>query len=332
MKLFNSQSIILLFSSLVFLTGSVQAIDLNPFDDENEEVIWEVSTNVYLKYAEQDDSEFGKNDHPVELNEEEIRKALKLLVIQGEVYTEQEEEPNPVFTPLQVNILSKHLAKGLAKAQPDQDIIFALKKNKDRFLGLKKATFFLAGRVFYKDGKLNIILGDYDFAKQEGYEAVYDPTHVGIVAYHFNYGKRSKASQKFEFPIKEVDGIELKDGKRRDWFVIDLKTAAKTYDVQVSQREKDELEGKRKELREILGEDAISGRSAKEQAQINKERREMRAEMARMRKEMKEMSGGKTSGSQSVEERLSTLDRLKKKGLVSDKEYQRKRQEILNDI
>jgi len=329
MKLFNNKSIILLFSSLVFLTGSVQAIDLDIFGDKDDGVIWKATTNVYLKYAEQDTAKLGKNDHPVELNEEEIRKALEVLVIQGREYSEQDEESNPVFTPLQVNMLSKHLARGLVKARPDQDIIFALKKNKDRFLGLKKAQFFVAGRAFYKDGKLNIILGDYDFARQEGYEAAYDPTHMGIVAYHFNYGRRTKASQKFEFPIEEVSGVQLKDAKRRDWFVIDLKTAAKTYDIQVSKREKSELEGKRKELRAILGEDAISGTSAKERAQISKERREMREEMARMRKEMSE---GKNTGSQSVEDRLSTLDRLKKKGLVSDKEYQRKRQEILNDI
>ena len=207
-----------------------------------------------------------------------------------------------------------------------------MKKTRDRFLGLKKAQFFDAGRIFYKEGKLNIIIGDYDRPREEGYEAVNDPTHVGITAYNFNHGKRSKSAKKFKEPIVEVEGIELKDAKRLDWLVLDLNVASKAFDLQASTREKNELEGKRKELRAILGEDAISGTSAKERAQNSKERREMRAEMARMRKEMGEMSGGKGSSSQSLEERLTTLDLLKKKGLVSDKEYQVKRQEILNDI
>ena len=332
MKLFNTQIFILILTSITFFSGSAFAVDLDFFGGDDEEVIWEVSTNVYLKYAKQDKSDFGKNDHPAELDEEQIRKSLELLVIQQVDYSDSEEGTTSVFTPLQVNMLSKHLARGLIKARPDQDIIFALKKNKERFLGIKQAQFFVAGRAFYKDGKLNIILGDFDFARQQGYEDAYDPTHMGIVAYHFNHGKRSKSAKKFKHPIVETEGIELKDGRRLDWFVLDLNVASKVYDLQLQTREKDELEGKRKELREILGEDAISGTSAKERAQNSKERREMRAEMARMRKEMGERSGGAASSSQSLEERLTTLDQLKKKGLVSDKEYQIKRQQILNDI
>ncbi len=337
MKIFNNQIPALFFTSFIFISGivypaSALAIDFPWFGGDEEEVIWEVSKNVYLKYAEQDSSKLGKNDHPAELNEDEIRKALKLLVIQQTDYSDENEEPASVFTQQQIIMLSKHLARGLVKASPDQDIIFAMKKNTDRFLGLKTAQFFVAGRVFYQDEKLNIILGDFDRAREEGYEDAYDPTHMGIVSYNFNHGKRSKKSKGFKQSIEEVKGIEIKEAERRDWFVIDLNVASKTYDLQASTREKSELEGKRKELRAILGEDAISGTSAKERAQNSRERREMRAEMARMRKEMGEMSGGKGSSSQSLEERLTTLDLLKKKGLVSDKEYQVKRQEILSDI
>ena len=331
MKLFINQILALFLTSFIFISGSTLAIDLDFFGGDDEEVIWEVSKNVYLKYATQDKSASSQNDHPVELDEEAIRKSLGLLIIQQVDYDDTDKGSLPVFTPLQINMLSKNIVRGLIKAKPDQDIIFALKKTRDRFLGLKKAQFFDAGRVFYKDGKLNIIIGEYDRPREEGYEAVNDPTHVGITAYNFNHGKRSKSAKKFKQPIVEVEGIELKEAQRLDWFVLDLNVASKVYDLQLQTREKDELEGKRKELRAILGEDAINGTSAKERAQNSKERREMRAEMARMRKEMGERSGA-ASSSQSLEERLTTLDQLKKKGLVSDKEYQLKRQEILNDI
>ena len=330
MKLLNNKILVLLFASLFFFTNSISAIDF--FGSDEEEVVWKVGKNVYLKYVEQGKSKSGRNDHPAELEEEEIRKALATLVIQPVDYSDTEVGSVPVFTTLQINILGKQLARGLIKAKPEQDIVFALQKNAEKLFGLKTTQLFVAGRAFYKDGKLNIIIGDYDRARQEGYENAYDPTHMGIVAYNFDHGKRSKSSRKFKKPIVEVKGVELKEARRHDWFVLDLDVASKAYDTKLRTEERNELAGKRRELREILGDDAISGTSAREHAQNNKERREMRAEMARMRKEMGEMSGGGASSSQSLEERLLTLDRLKKKGLVSEKEYQIKRQAILNDI
>jgi len=330
MKLFNNKTLALLFASLVFFSNTVFAIDL--FGSDEDKIIWKVGKNVYLKYVDQGKSKSGKNDHPVELNEEEVRKALAALVVQQVEYSDTKVESTPVFSPLQVNLLGKHLLRGLIKAKPDQDIAFALQKSTDRLFGLKTTQLYVAGRAFYKNGKLNIILGDYDRARQEGYENAYDPTHMGIVAYNFDHGKRTKSSKKFKLPLVKAEGVELKERGRRDWFVMDTGVASRAYDLQVRNREKDELAGKRNELREILGEDAVSGTSAKERAKNSKERREMRAEMARMRKEMSEMSDGKASSAQSLEARLATLDQLKKKGLVSDKEYQKKRREIINDI
>ena len=69
MKIVNNKIIILYFIFQIFLPGSVIAINLS--DDEG--VIWETGRNVYVKYAEQDSSKFGENDHPV------VLKTLLLL-------------------------------------------------------------------------------------------------------------------------------------------------------------------------------------------------------------------------------------------------------------
>ena len=178
--------------------------------------------------------------------------------------------------------------------------------------------FYVSGRAFYKDGKLNIIIGEYDKPRQEGYEKAYDPTEVGIVKYYFLHGSRN-SQQKFDLNTVKVAGIEnklVKNRVRKDWFVIDVEEAADNYLALIKERENPKTT--RDKQFEI------------EAAKLAKERREMRLEMARLRKEMKE-GGGASSGS-SVEQRLENLDKLRDKGLVTDDEYKSKREEILNDI
>ena len=68
-----------------------------------------------------------------------------------------------------------------------------------------------------------------------------------------------------------------------------------------------------------------------EAAKLAKQRREMRAEMARMRKEVQNISK-ESSSTKSIEERMITLDELLAKKLITQEEYDKKRQEILGDI
>lgn len=321
MKIFNKPVSSLLLCFLILLPESTFAIDL--FGEKDEGIIFQAGKNVYLKYADQEKSSFGKNDHPVELDNEEISKSLELLEIVGEDYSNSE----PVFTHQQINLLSKNLMKGLANAKPDQDIIFALSKSTSRLFGLKSGQYFVAGRAFYKDGKLNIIIGDYNRPRNEGYENAYDPTHVGIVAYNFNHGKRSKNFGKFDQIIAEVKGIENKQingNLREDWFVIDLQLAAETNETKATSSKKEEMAKKRKELLEILGSEGYGAGGAA--AYESKERRRIKEEEARRRKEQQE------GGADNLEKRLTTLKQLKDKGLISDEEYALKRNRILEDI
>ena len=147
------------------------------------------------------------------------------------------------------------IIKGLKKAKPRQDIIFAMERSVPRSPVLKPNRYFVAGRVFYKDNRLNIIIGDYDRPRLDGYELAYDPTNMGIVRYNFDHGNRSKAS-KFNNTIIGVTGVENKTWKntrRSDWLVIDVNAAAKAYDHLTEMRKEEELAKKRQELREVLG-------------------------------------------------------------------------------
>ena len=215
--------------------------------------------------------------------------------------------------------LGQQLSKGLRNAKPNQDILFALEKRKDRLFGLKTNILYVAGRAFYKEGRLNIIIGDYDRPRLEGYEKAYDPTEVGIVGYSFLHGSRNSA-QKFDENTIKIAGVEnkvIKKRLRKDWFLIDVNQASQTY-LAIKQQKENPTSARDKQF-EI------------EAAKLAKERREMRLEMARLRKEMKE-GGSSSSSALTVEERLENLDKLYNKGLISEDEFKAKREEILNDL
>jgi hypothetical protein len=311
-KIYKYQSITLLFSYLIFFSYSSFA----------EDVIWKSGLNQYIKYANQDSSKFGDNDHPVDLDEKDIYFALKALEYEEKSLLSYSEQLRYVFTTLQLKILSQTLSKSFKNAKKDQDIIFVLQKAEDKLLGLKERTFN-AGRMFFKDGKLNIIMGDYEYFRSEAFESAYDPGGQSAVPYNFNFGKRTRRSKAFENTTFISTGIEAKrlEGERRhDWLVIDVKTAAKAYLAGVNEKNNPVTKAD-KQLE-------------KEAAKLAKQRREMRAEMARMRKEVQAVSEGSSSSSssRSIEERMATLDELLGKKLITQDEYDSKRKEILNDI
>lgn len=305
MKIFNNKIIILTLVSQIFLAGSVLANNL--FDDED--VIWETGRNVFIKYAEQDNSSFDENDHPVILDVEEISRALDSLKFLENDRSAPDQEQQSVFTVEQIDVLSQNLAKGLAKAKPNQDINFALDRTSRKILSLKANRLFVAGRAFYKDEKLNIIIGDYDRGANEGFEAAYDPTHVGIVRYHFDHGRRTKSSKGFKKPIITVQGIDnkqLEGTHRNDWLVIDLKSVSEALDMEASLQKSEEQAKKREEIIELLGSQEASPSYP--------------------------AAAPPARSTYSIEERLTSLNRLRDKDLISDEEYAMKRKQILDEL
>ncbi len=304
MKYFSIKIIILYFTSLVFLPGSVCAVD----SSKEEDVIWKTGKNVFIKYAEQDNYNFGNNDHPVKLNAEEIAKALESLKTLEKDGADTNKGRVSVFTAEHINLLSQNIAKGLTNAKPNQDIIFALEKRQSTIFDLIKNHSFVAGRVFYEDEKLNIIIGDYDRARDKGFEAAYDPTQVGIVPYYFDHGGRSQSAKRFKKTIIKVPGIEnkqLSNARRNDWLVIDLKRVSEASVLKAKMQKEEEMARKRKELNELLGRE---GTSPSHPVAVP------------------------TTAIRSSEERLKTLNKLKDKGLITDQEYATKRKQILEDL
>ena len=316
-KNLKKQSITFILTVFLILSFSCSAMDLFGND---EEVIWRVSLNQYIKYAEQDSRKLGKNEHPIDLDEKQIGYSLKALEYEDDGLLSFSETIKPVFTSRQIKVLSENLVKGLRNASPEQDIIFVLEKAESKMLGLKEKTY-LAGRAFYKNNKLNIIMGEYEFFRSEAFESTYDPGGQQAVPYSFNFGKRTKKSKSFEgkkFNAIGVNFNQLKGEQRSDWLLIDIGIASRAY-----------IDGENKRNNPVT---AADKKLEAEAAKLAKQRREMRAEMARMRKEVQDATSNKSSNAKSIEKRIETLDQLLSKKLITQEEYDTKRQEILSDI
>ena len=281
-----------------------------------DEILWESGVNLFIKITKQDKSKSGKtlpNNHPVTLNEKDIREALGLV----EIWTKdfyKGENAEKVFPFNIARLLGEHVGKGLQIANPNEDIIFTLVKQKKGTLG-DSVSSYQTGRIFFLDNQLNIIIGDYNNPGDKLKEIVYGSA-LEKVRYSFRRALRAKPSKKFKENTIVVDGItNQKVGSkfRRDWFIIDLEKTKQviTANKNIKRKSSDEY------------------KQSLEKAKLAKERREMRLEMARIRQEMKK---NKNTGSTSIEERIENLSTLKQKGFISDEEYEKKRIEILNDI
>ena len=317
---------ILLFTCALFacvLSLQSEALDLLPDIFKKREkpnaVIWDFGE----QYVQLENLESGAspNDHPVAIDTIEIDQALASLQlwIEGGVF--RDEEAVSVYPRKQAAVIAQYVSDALAKASPNEDVTFNVRGYADVLLSMGKEREWTTGRVFYVDGKLNLIIGEYQKRLDKSKKMV--EGSFGITEdYREVYFAPGSRKRKGKMPGRVVTtaGVELGDPERPDWIVIDVPKAALAYresQVPVAVR-KEEIKAKQ------------------EAAKLTLERRQMREEMARMRKELDELrNGGDNSvagGSASVEERLERLADLHRKGLISEEDLQSRRADILSEI
>lgn len=96
------------------------------------------------------------NDHPVDIPAERLRGALAAV---GVRLPDQGREV-PLFHDPELQLLSEAVRKGLASAGADEDVTFAVIGQHTISAGFLKERKMTTGRVFCRDGRLNIIFGD----------------------------------------------------------------------------------------------------------------------------------------------------------------------------
>lgn len=306
---------------MAMIGSPVFALDLLPNIFAKEKVtatIWDLNEQ-YVQLV-QIEKNAEPNDHPAAIDKIEVEQALASLQLWIEGGVLRDEEAVAVYPRKQAALIASYVGDGLSKASPNEDIIFNVRGYTDAMMSMAKRRVWTTGRVFFLDGKLHLIIGEHrkmiDKAKKNveaSFGIVDDFSDV-----YFQPGSR-KRKGKMQGRIVTTEGVELAEGEggRPDWITIDVKKAALAYrqaQVPVAVR-KEEIKAKA------------------EAAKLTLERRQMREEMARMRKELQELQQGQGSAvTSSIEDRLTQLNALHEKGLISDGDFEKRKQEILNDI
>jgi hypothetical protein len=254
-------------------------------------VLWS-GDDQWVKIEPQDDPAAAPNDHPAQLDAEAITNALGALQVRLVDSDTGTESDRPVFTLEELGNLAPHVASGLAKAGPRQDVTFSTIDSRPLAAGgLIRKPGVNAGRLFYNDGRLNVIFGELqsDYRKKN----VYGQRSEDFTARR--QGSRGEATKQ-KWNLAARPGLEFhsaNDGAiRNDWVVIDTAVARS----------------------EILAAPAPAPDAATAPAAA--------AESA---------SKTGTSDAD-LEQRLRKLKELRDKGLISEEAYRAKMQELLSEL
>jgi hypothetical protein len=257
-------------------------------------VLWSAN-DQWVKIEPQDDAAAPPNDHPVQLASDAISKALAALRIRIVDEDTNAEAQRSVFTAEELRNLAPRIAAGLAKAGPAQDVTFSTIGSHPRAAGgLVKDPGVNSGRVFYDDGRINVIFGQL----QSGYRKrnVYGQRTEDFTPRE--QGSRSKAAEQ-DWALAARPGVELHSnagGARSDWVEIDGAAVASGA-ATVSQAPAAATTATPATAAAGSGEGPVA-----------------------------------TKSSVDLEQRLKTLKELRDKNLISEEAYRAKMQELLSEL
>ena len=181
-------------------------------------VLWE-SNLQYVRMVERDQP--GTNQHPLPINQDEMREVLSSLYVNQRVLLRTQQVP--LFSPGELQILSSTLAQGLNRAQPNEDITFVTLGVHAGAIAAERKTN--SGRVFVdNNGRLNIIFGlvhqeyrDKDQYTGQEIDRRVNPLLPGT--------RKSDSEPATKIALDNGISYHQEDGSERsDWVVIDIPT------------------------------------------------------------------------------------------------------------
>lgn len=95
------------------------------------------------------------NSHPVSFPQDRLKAMLASL----EVRPSATDPAASLFTVESIDILAPHLQAALKQAGPGEDVTFAIIGLYHSFIGIAKSPKVTTGRLFVRDGRVNLIFG-----------------------------------------------------------------------------------------------------------------------------------------------------------------------------
>ena len=172
--------------------------------------IWEHSDQYVM--IEKQDSPAGvtvpANAHPVNISADRLRSMLESI----EVRFPDESKAVQLLNDDELKVLSDNIPAGLASAGPDQDVTFAIVGHYVALMGFLKERMVTTGRVFCRDGQLNIIFGEVHRPVKENEDRRLHPLSPGLRA----------AATRQEWTLVARPGMEDFTMKRPDWVIFPI--------------------------------------------------------------------------------------------------------------
>ena len=228
----------------------------------SDEKVLFLSAYENVKVVEQDSNLSGKNIHPVNISDERIEGALRLLLFRVGKKT------SPLFPGDKIKVISDSISKGLSIANNNEDVIFTAESWYSDLPGTRlKDNRVVSGRVFYNKDGLNVIFGS---VLRKGFQSTTDPMlqsrNPDLKKNPYMPGSRLvSVKNPFALAVPPNSGIQRpRVAKGRvDWIILTNKSLKARSNISESQRKlarssnievqglKNEVEQLRQELRSL---------------------------------------------------------------------------------
>lgn len=282
-------------------------------------VLWS-GDDQWVKIEPQDDPAAMPNDHPAQLGVKAITTALGALRVSLVDPDTGNASDRPVFTPHELENLTRHVASGLAKAGPRHDVTFSTIDGRALAAGgLIRKPGVNAGRVFYNDGRLNVIFGELQSSYRK--KNVYGQRSEDFTPRR--QGSRSEAAEQ-KWMLAAGPGLEFhpaSDGTiRNDWVVID--TAVARSEVPPAPQQPGAAPAREVTAAPVTTAPVTTAPVAAAPMPD--------AATAPAAAADAEPRAGKSNAD--LEQRLRRLKELKDKGLITEEAYRARMQELLSEL
>ena len=265
------------------------------------------------------------NNHPIKISEDILRKMLKQLS-----YKYDRDQPEiPLFSKKELRLLTENVPKALMMAKPTEDITFVIKGSHASARWSFSEERLTAGRLFVANNQLNLIIG----AVQVDLQPTLDEQYMGNVwetaklVYSTGHRRKVLDYEGLIIVYNQNKGIYRKSNERKDWFIF-TNTAYKQAKEDIGSKNltKERYQSLQQQI------DTLQKQLKKPSPQQNTAppaRKKIQRKKEPVVSRKKNSSPG---NSHILEQRLKTIDNLHKKGILSEEEYIKKRQEILKGI
>lgn len=273
-------------------------------------VIWNGGVDGYVRIERQESSANRPNQHPVSVTPEQ------LAVVLGEFeFRRGTGKERPLMSEAMARRLAGPLSEALARVDPSQDVTFAITGRAGGFFNVVSPRAVTTGRVFYLDGRLNVVFGlieknIQDMFRATGVLPAYDP------------GQRA-GPLTTGVEVIPAAGMQLASSGRSDWIEMGRDAwpspDGRVYAAAPTQPPADNVLSGAPTAPVVTPAPTVSAAPPP-------------VATAPVPPPTNTVTAPAPGYYESFEQRLATLKRLREQDLITEEEYRNKRQEILDQL